>query len=67
MRQDQEFLEVFVRYHRWHYYNGNGGLISDEEFDSYYDKLQELYPASPVLAEVGATPGVSCPINPITL
>ena len=65
MRNDQKYLEALVRYHRWHYYVSlDGGLISDEEFDEYYDKLTVLYPNSPVLVEVGATPGVPCPIRP---
>ena len=65
MRNDQRYLEAFVRYHRWHYYVSlNGGLISDREFDSVYENLERLYPESKILSEVGTTPGVPCPIRP---
>lgn len=65
MRNDQIYLEAFIRYHRWHYYVSlDGGLISDEEFDNVYEQVQRLYPDSPALSEIGATPGVPCPIRP---
>lgn len=44
-----------IRYHRDRYYNEQPE-ISDEEFDALEDRLRELAPDHPVLAEVGAAP-----------
>ncbi len=46
-------LEHSIRYHRQLYYNQQPE-ISDEEFDTLVEQLQELAPESEVLAEVGA-------------
>ncbi|MCH2129982.1 MAG: NAD-dependent DNA ligase LigA [Pirellulaceae bacterium] len=51
LRIDQ--LEEEVRHHRLLYYNEQPE-ISDEEFDTLVEELQEIAPNSPVLAEVGA-------------
>ncbi len=60
-----DFMDAFVRYHRWHYYVSlDGAIITDDEFDSIYDSLQKHFPDSPVLSEVGAPPGSECPLKP---
>lgn len=46
-------LEKLVRHHRELYYNREPE-ISDAEFDTLVEELQDLAPASEVLAEVGA-------------
>lgn len=50
-----EELAEQIRYHRDRYYNAQPE-ISDEEFDALEDRLRELAPDHPVLAEVGAAP-----------
>jgi DNA ligase (NAD+) len=46
-----------IRHHRSLYYNQTPE-ISDAEFDALEDRLREIAPDHPVLAEVGATPEV---------
>ena len=36
------------------YYNTNEALITDEEYDRMYEKLQEIDPNNPYLEQVGA-------------
>jgi hypothetical protein len=55
-------LEAWVRHHRWLYYNAQP-IVSDNVFDTVYDDLKYLAPASPVLSEVGAPAG-PCPPAP---
>src|SRR2546427_286446 len=50
-----EALAEKIRHHRNLYYNGTPE-ISDAEFDALEDRLRELAPDHPVLAEVGAAP-----------
>lgn len=48
-------LEAEIRHHRELYYNLTPE-ITDDEFDTLVEQLQEIAPESPVLAEVGAPP-----------
>jgi DNA ligase (NAD+) len=50
-----EALAAKIRHHRNLYYNGTPE-ISDAEFDALEDRLRDLAPDHPVLAEVGAAP-----------
>jgi DNA ligase (NAD+) len=50
-----EQLAKQIRYHRDRYYNAQPE-ISDEEFDALEDRLRDLAPDHPVLAEIGAPP-----------
>ena len=56
----REELEDHIRHHRELYYNQQPE-ISDEEFDTLVDELQDLASDSPVLAEVGAPVSTSSP------
>ncbi len=60
----QKYLEVYIRYHRWWYYEASQPTIDDEIFDLSYDELERDYPDSPVLSEVGCTSGSPGPPDP---
>lgn len=61
-----EELAAQVRHHRNLYYNRTPE-ISDEEFDALEDRLRELAPKHPVLAEVGAAPEGEKILDPAAL
>lgn len=63
---NQEHLEQLIRYHRWCYHEASTPEISDEAFDALYSELQERFPDSEVLSEVGCKPGSPKPSLTVT-
>ncbi|MEE2901259.1 MAG: NAD-dependent DNA ligase LigA [Myxococcota bacterium] len=53
-----------IRRHRDLYYNSTPA-ISDAEFDALEDRLRELDPTHPVLAEIGAPASERAPMQPV--